>query len=76
MECGPPPDLEHGQYHGEDFYAGSTVLYQCKPGFYLLGESKMLCAINGEWIGNPPACLGKRYTANQGKNLEEALNRQ
>uniref|UniRef100_A0A8C1SBI8 Sushi, von Willebrand factor type A, EGF and pentraxin domain-containing protein 1 n=1 Tax=Cyprinus carpio TaxID=7962 RepID=A0A8C1SBI8_CYPCA len=57
VECGPPPDLEHGQYHGEDFYAGSTVLYQCKPGFYLLGESKMLCAINGEWIGNPPACL-------------------
>uniref|UniRef100_A0A8C1JXS3 Sushi, von Willebrand factor type A, EGF and pentraxin domain-containing protein 1 n=1 Tax=Cyprinus carpio TaxID=7962 RepID=A0A8C1JXS3_CYPCA len=57
VECGPPPDLEHGQYHGEDFYAGSTVLYQCKPGFYLLGESKMLCTNNGKWIGNPPACL-------------------
>lgn len=59
MECGPPPDLEHGQYHGEDFYAGGSVLYQCKPGFYLLGESKMLCANHGKWAGNPPACLGK-----------------
>ncbi|XP_067257602.1 sushi, von Willebrand factor type A, EGF and pentraxin domain-containing protein 1 isoform X5 [Chanodichthys erythropterus] len=57
VECGPPPDLEHGQYHGEDFYAGSSVLYQCKPGFYLLGESKLLCTNNGKWIGNPPACL-------------------
>ncbi|XP_051756633.1 sushi, von Willebrand factor type A, EGF and pentraxin domain-containing protein 1 isoform X4 [Ctenopharyngodon idella] len=57
VECGPPPDLEHGQYHGDDFYAGSSVLYQCKPGFYLLGESKLLCTNNGKWIGNPPACL-------------------
>ncbi|XP_055055760.2 sushi, von Willebrand factor type A, EGF and pentraxin domain-containing protein 1 isoform X1 [Misgurnus anguillicaudatus] len=57
VECGPPPDLEHGQYYGEDFYAGGSVLYQCKPGFYLLGESKMLCASNGKWTGNPPACL-------------------
>ncbi|XP_048039857.1 sushi, von Willebrand factor type A, EGF and pentraxin domain-containing protein 1 isoform X2 [Megalobrama amblycephala] len=57
VECGPPPDLEHGQYHGEDFYAGSSVLYQCKHGFYLLGESKLLCTNNGKWIGNPPACL-------------------
>ncbi|XP_051576791.1 sushi, von Willebrand factor type A, EGF and pentraxin domain-containing protein 1 isoform X5 [Myxocyprinus asiaticus] len=57
VECGPPPDLEHGQYHGEDFYAGSSVVYQCKPGFYLLGESKMLCANNGKWTTNPPACL-------------------
>ncbi|XP_056124585.1 sushi, von Willebrand factor type A, EGF and pentraxin domain-containing protein 1 isoform X2 [Rhinichthys klamathensis goyatoka] len=57
VECGPPPDLEHGQYHGDDFYAGSLVLYQCKPGFYLLGENKMMCTNNGKWIGNPPACL-------------------
>ncbi|XP_056610750.1 sushi, von Willebrand factor type A, EGF and pentraxin domain-containing protein 1 isoform X1 [Triplophysa dalaica] len=57
VKCGLPPDLEHGQYHGEDFYAGVSVLYQCKPGFYLLGESKMLCANNGKWAGNPPACL-------------------
>ncbi len=72
MECGPPPDLEHGQYHGEDFYAGSTVLYQCKPGFYLLGESKMLCTNNGKWIGNPPACLGK-ILSKSGKEPERSF---
>lgn len=60
VNCGTPPALLHGQYHGEDFYAGSSVLYQCKPGFYLLGESKMQCGNNGKWSGNVPACLGKR----------------
>uniref|UniRef100_A0A8B9HTR2 Sushi, von Willebrand factor type A, EGF and pentraxin domain-containing protein 1 n=1 Tax=Astyanax mexicanus TaxID=7994 RepID=A0A8B9HTR2_ASTMX len=57
VNCGAPPPLEHGQYHGEDFYAGSSVEYQCRPGFYLLGESKMHCANSGKWAGNPPACL-------------------
>lgn len=59
VNCGAPPLLEHGQYHGEDFYAGTSVEYQCNSGFYLLGESKMQCANNGKWTGNPPACLGK-----------------
>ncbi|XP_072543610.1 sushi, von Willebrand factor type A, EGF and pentraxin domain-containing protein 1 isoform X2 [Salminus brasiliensis] len=57
VNCGAPPPLEHGQYHGEDFYAGSSVEYQCKPGFYLLGESKMQCSNSGKWAGNTPACL-------------------
>ncbi|KAI5629830.1 sushi, von Willebrand factor type A, EGF and pentraxin domain-containing protein 1 isoform X1 [Silurus asotus] len=57
VNCGAPPALVHGQYHGEDFDAGSSVLYQCKPGFYLLGESKMQCSNNGMWSGNLPACL-------------------
>ncbi|KAK3545348.1 hypothetical protein QTP70_004069 [Hemibagrus guttatus] len=57
VNCGTPPALLHGQYHGEDFYAGSSVLYQCKPGFYLLGESRMQCGNNGKWSGNVPACL-------------------
>ncbi|XP_017574246.1 sushi, von Willebrand factor type A, EGF and pentraxin domain-containing protein 1 isoform X1 [Pygocentrus nattereri] len=57
VNCGAPPPLEHGQYHGEDFYAGSSVEYQCKPGFYLLGESKMQCTNSGMWASNPPACL-------------------
>ncbi|TRY57481.1 hypothetical protein DNTS_014228 [Danionella cerebrum] len=57
VECGPPLDLEHGEYQGFDFYAGSSVLYQCKIGFYLLGESQMLCSNNGKWTGIHPVCL-------------------
>ncbi|XP_035375850.1 sushi, von Willebrand factor type A, EGF and pentraxin domain-containing protein 1 isoform X3 [Electrophorus electricus] len=55
--CGAPPPLEYGQYQGEDFDAGSSVIYQCKPGFYLLGESKMQCSNSGKWSGSLPACL-------------------
>uniref|UniRef100_A0A3B3T3R4 Sushi, von Willebrand factor type A, EGF and pentraxin domain-containing protein 1 n=1 Tax=Paramormyrops kingsleyae TaxID=1676925 RepID=A0A3B3T3R4_9TELE len=57
VDCGPPPYLEHGLYTGDDFHAGSTVTYRCSSGFYLLGDPRMLCANNGTWTGNLPACL-------------------
>ncbi|XP_070977615.1 sushi, von Willebrand factor type A, EGF and pentraxin domain-containing protein 1 isoform X2 [Oncorhynchus clarkii lewisi] len=57
VTCGPPRPLEHGLFQGTDYHAGSTVVYQCNPGFYLLGDAKVLCANSGKWGGNPPACL-------------------
>ncbi|XP_062305372.1 sushi, von Willebrand factor type A, EGF and pentraxin domain-containing protein 1 isoform X1 [Osmerus eperlanus] len=57
VTCGPPLPLEHGLYQGSDFQAGSSVVYQCHPGFYLLGDAKMPCGNSGKWGGNPPACL-------------------
>ncbi|MBN3306145.1 SVEP1 protein, partial [Amia calva] len=57
VTCGPPSPLEHGFYLGEDFQAGSSVTYQCNSGFYLLGDSKVLCGNGGSWSGHPPACL-------------------
>ncbi|XP_064796418.1 sushi, von Willebrand factor type A, EGF and pentraxin domain-containing protein 1 isoform X3 [Oncorhynchus masou masou] len=57
VTCGPPRPLEHGLFQGSDHHAGSTVVYQCNPGFYLLGDAKVLCTNSGKWGGNPPACL-------------------
>ncbi|XP_014062513.2 sushi, von Willebrand factor type A, EGF and pentraxin domain-containing protein 1 isoform X2 [Salmo salar] len=57
VTCGPPRPLEHGLFQGSDYHAGSTVVYQCNPGFYLLGDAKVLCTNSGKWGGNPPACL-------------------
>ncbi|KAJ8008467.1 hypothetical protein DPEC_G00105120 [Dallia pectoralis] len=57
VTCGPPRPLEHGLFQGSDFHTGSSVVYQCNPGFYLLGDAKMLCSNGGRWGGNPPACL-------------------
>ncbi|XP_058886297.1 sushi, von Willebrand factor type A, EGF and pentraxin domain-containing protein 1 isoform X1 [Acipenser ruthenus] len=57
ISCGPPPLLENGFYLAEDFYAGSTVTYQCNNGFYLLGDSKVFCIDSGNWNGNSPSCL-------------------
>ncbi|XP_069487009.1 sushi, von Willebrand factor type A, EGF and pentraxin domain-containing protein 1 isoform X2 [Ambystoma mexicanum] len=57
ISCGVPPALENGFYSAEDFYAGSTVTYQCNSGYYLLGDSRMFCTDNGSWNGISPSCL-------------------
>ncbi|XP_028910838.1 sushi, von Willebrand factor type A, EGF and pentraxin domain-containing protein 1 isoform X8 [Ornithorhynchus anatinus] len=57
ISCGVPPPLENGFYSAEDFYAGSTVTYQCNNGYYLLGDSRMFCTDNGSWNGISPSCL-------------------
>ncbi|XP_017288668.1 sushi, von Willebrand factor type A, EGF and pentraxin domain-containing protein 1 isoform X3 [Kryptolebias marmoratus] len=57
VSCGPPRPLENGLFQGTDFHAGSFVVYQCNPGFYLLGDTKVRCSNSGKWGGHPPACL-------------------
>uniref|UniRef100_A0A8C3EX58 Sushi, von Willebrand factor type A, EGF and pentraxin domain-containing protein 1 n=1 Tax=Corvus moneduloides TaxID=1196302 RepID=A0A8C3EX58_CORMO len=57
ISCGVPPTLENGFYSAEDFFAGSTVTYHCNSGYYLLGESRMLCLDNGSWNSISPSCL-------------------
>ncbi|XP_060618494.2 sushi, von Willebrand factor type A, EGF and pentraxin domain-containing protein 1 isoform X2 [Anolis sagrei] len=57
INCGVPPPLENGFHSAEDYFAGSTVTYQCNSGYYLLGDSKMFCADNGSWNVISPSCL-------------------
>ncbi|XP_066469621.1 sushi, von Willebrand factor type A, EGF and pentraxin domain-containing protein 1 isoform X2 [Tiliqua scincoides] len=57
ISCGVPPPLENGLYSAEDFFAGSTVTYQCNSGYYLLGDSRMLCNDDGSWNVISPSCL-------------------
>ncbi|NWY42555.1 SVEP1 protein, partial [Sylvia atricapilla] len=57
ISCGVPPTLENGFYSAEDFFAGSTVTYHCNTGYYLLGDSRMLCLDNGSWNSISPSCL-------------------
>ncbi|NXO38057.1 SVEP1 protein, partial [Locustella ochotensis] len=57
ISCGVPPTLENGFYSAEDFFAGSTVTYHCNSGYYLLGDSRMLCLDNGSWNSISPSCL-------------------
>uniref|UniRef100_A0A8C0BA79 Sushi, von Willebrand factor type A, EGF and pentraxin domain-containing protein 1 n=1 Tax=Buteo japonicus TaxID=224669 RepID=A0A8C0BA79_9AVES len=57
ISCGVPPPLENGFYSAEDFFAGSTVTYHCNSGYYLLGDSRMLCLDNGSWSSISPSCL-------------------
>lgn len=59
ISCGVPPPLENGMYTAEDFLAGSIITYQCNTGYYLLGDSRMLCTDSGKWNGISPSCLGE-----------------
>ncbi|XP_061487863.1 sushi, von Willebrand factor type A, EGF and pentraxin domain-containing protein 1 isoform X2 [Rhineura floridana] len=57
ISCGEPQLLENGFYSAEDFFAGSTITYQCNSGYYLLGDSRMLCTDSGSWSVISPSCL-------------------
>ncbi|XP_058479498.1 sushi, von Willebrand factor type A, EGF and pentraxin domain-containing protein 1 isoform X3 [Solea solea] len=57
VSCGPPHPLENGLIQGTDIHSGSSVVYQCNAGFYLLGDVKVHCTNSGKWGGNSPACL-------------------
>ncbi|XP_035004472.2 sushi, von Willebrand factor type A, EGF and pentraxin domain-containing protein 1 isoform X1 [Hippoglossus stenolepis] len=57
VSCAIPHPLENGLLQGTDFHSGSSVVYQCNAGFYLLGDAKVHCSNSGKWGGNPPACL-------------------
>ncbi|XP_034532135.1 sushi, von Willebrand factor type A, EGF and pentraxin domain-containing protein 1 isoform X3 [Notolabrus celidotus] len=57
VSCGPPHPLENGLFQGTDFHAGSSLVYQCNAGFYLLGDTNVHCSNSGKWGGNSPACL-------------------
>ncbi|OXB54309.1 hypothetical protein ASZ78_008305 [Callipepla squamata] len=57
ISCGVPPPLENGGYAAEDFFAGSTITYQCNTGYYLLGDFEMFCKDNGSWSSISPSCL-------------------
>nr|XP_028567204.1 sushi, von Willebrand factor type A, EGF and pentraxin domain-containing protein 1 [Podarcis muralis] len=57
ISCGVPPPLENGFYSAEDFFAGTTITYQCNSGYYLLGDSRTLCKDSGSWSAISPSCL-------------------
>lgn len=65
VNCSDPGFVENAIRHGqqnfpESFEYGTSVMYHCKKGFYLLGSSALTCMANGLWDRSLPKCLGKR----------------
>ena len=47
-----------------DFGVDSVALYQCNPGYILVGYNNRTCLINnqtGYWDGTTPQCESKSY---------------
>ncbi|PIK59658.1 hypothetical protein BSL78_03389 [Apostichopus japonicus] len=57
VSCGQPGKIENGAINGSVFLVGYTVVASCNEGFYLDGNSELLCYSNGTWSGNLPICI-------------------
>ena len=66
VNCSDPGFVENSvrqsgqpQRHQESFSFGSSVVFHCKAGFYLLGSSLLTCQADARWDRALPKCLGE-----------------
>ncbi|OCU00923.1 sushi, von Willebrand factor type A, EGF and pentraxin domain-containing protein 1 isoform X1 [Xenopus laevis] len=56
IECSIPTVPENGVMHYTDNTIGSSVHFECKPGYELIGSDKSVCLANREWSNEIPNC--------------------
>ncbi|KAF6127563.1 sushi, von Willebrand factor type A, EGF and pentraxin domain containing 1 [Phyllostomus discolor] len=56
VSCGEPESPRYGFVVGSEYSFGSTVIYQCEPGYELEGDMERVCQENSQWSGGVATC--------------------
>ncbi|XP_053321831.1 sushi, von Willebrand factor type A, EGF and pentraxin domain-containing protein 1 [Spea bombifrons] len=56
VECPQPEEIPNGILDVQGLTYLSTVLYTCKPGYDLVGNTTLICGADGVWLGGKPMC--------------------
>ena len=54
--CPVPEAPEHGSWIVGGFVPGSTIRFECQPGFTLVGSATLTCLTDKSWSDRPPSC--------------------
>lgn len=41
----------------------SSIVYECREGYYTTGLLSRHCSVNGTWTGSDPECIGENLWA-------------
>ncbi|XP_052833673.1 sushi, von Willebrand factor type A, EGF and pentraxin domain-containing protein 1 [Octopus bimaculoides] len=56
IECPEPPQVKNGFNNGSYFIVNDIVQYTCDDGHRMIGQSTLVCSVNGTYIGKVPEC--------------------
>ncbi|MBZ3871168.1 Sushi, von Willebrand factor type A, EGF and pentraxin domain-containing protein 1 [Sciurus carolinensis] len=63
VSCGEPESPEHGFVVGSKYTFGSTITYQCEPGYELEGNRERVCQENKQWSEGTATCQKTKCAA-------------
>ena len=60
ISCGNPGTPSNARVVFSDgLVFSSSIVYECREGYYATGLLSRHCSVNGTWTGSDPECLGE-----------------
>lgn len=71
ISCGNPGTPSNARVIFNDgLVFSSSIIYQCREGYYSTGVLSRHCTVNGTWTGTSPECTGEHWDG----FLEDEMN--